>query len=279
MVVRQVGAKLTEAWGQPVVLEHRPGAGGNIGTDYVAKATPDGYTLLMCNFGPSSVAPSLYPNLPYDPVKDFASITLAATFPNLLVVHPSVPANSVGELIAVAKAKPGQLNFGSAGVGTSGHLAGELFNLMAGVKMVHVPYKGNSAALTDLLAGQLQVMFMNVGVPLPFVKSGRLRALGVTSDKRSPVLPDMPTVAESGLPGYELVPWIGFCAPAGTPRDIIAKLNTEMVKALKNPQVQEACLAQGLETTSSSPEQLDAFIKVQMAKLGRVVKDAQIKVE
>lgn len=279
LIVRQVGAKLTEAWSQPVVLEHRPGAGGALGADYVAKAAPDGYTLILGSSANYAVAPSLYSKLPYNPLKDFAPITMAVTYPNLLVVHPEVAANTVSELIALAKAKPGQLNYASAGAATSSHLAGELFSLTAGVKMVHVPYKGNSVALTDLVGGRVQLMFSNVGPPLPFVKSGRLRALGMTSAKRSSVLPDMPTVAESGLPGYEIIVWNCFSAPAGTPKDVISKLNTEIVKALRNPQVQSALLAQGMEAAPSSPEQLQAYAEAEVAKWARVVKEANIKVE
>jgi tripartite-type tricarboxylate transporter receptor subunit TctC len=219
-IVQLVGPKLTEAWGQQVLMDHRPGAGGVIGNAAGAKAAPDGYTLLMGNFGPTALAPSLYARLPYDPVKDFAAITLAITLPDLLLVHPSVPANTVREFTALARAKPGQLTFSSSGAGSSSHLAAELLKMMAGIDLVHVPYKGTMPALTDTMSGQVQVIFVNVGPALPFVKAGKLKALGVTSAKRTPVVPDLHTLAESGLPGYEIIPWVGFFAPAGTPKDI-----------------------------------------------------------
>lgn len=278
-IVHLVGPKLTEAWGQQVLMDHRPGAGGVIGTDVVAKAAPDGHTLLVGSIGPSSISPALNPNLPYDPVKDFSAISLAIAYPNMLVVNPSLPVNSVGELIALAKAKPGQLNFASSGAGASNHLAAELLNIMAGIKLVHVPYKGQMPALNDTISGQVQVSFANVGVVLPFVKAGRLRALGVTSAKRSPVIPDQPSIAESGVPGYEIITWAGLWAPAGTPRDILAKLNSETVKALRNPEVQKAFLAQGVETTPTTPEQADAFLKSEIVKWAGVVKAANIKVD
>ena len=278
-IVQLVGPKLTEAWGQQVLMDHRPGAGGVVGTESASKAAPDGYTLLLGSIGPSSVSPALNPRLSYDPVKDFSPISLAIAYPNVLVVNPSLPVSSVRELIALAKAKPGQLNFGSSGAGTSNHLAAELLNLMAGIKLVHVPYKGQVPALTDTISGQVQVAFVNVGPVLPFIKAGKLRALGVTSAKRSPVVPDQPTIAESGVPGYEIITWVGFWAPAGTPKDIIAKLNTEIVKALRNPEVQAAFLAQGVEATPSTPEQAEAFLKSEITKWAEVVKAANIKVD
>lgn len=278
-IVQLVGPKLTEAWGQQVIMDHRPGAGGVIGNAAGAKAAPDGYTLLMGNFGPTALAPSLYARLPYDPVRDFAAITLAITLPDLLLVHPSVPANTVQEFIALARAKPGQLTFSSSGAGSSSHLAAELLKMMAGIDLVHVPYKGTMPALTDTMSGQVQVIFVNVGPALPFVKAGKLKALGVTSAKRTPVVPDLQTLAESGLPGYEIIPWVGFFAPAGTPKDIIAKLNAEIVKVLRNPEVQAAFLAQGAETAPMTREQTEAFLKSEIAKWAKVVKAANIKVE
>ncbi|MDP3135409.1 MAG: tripartite tricarboxylate transporter substrate binding protein [Burkholderiaceae bacterium] len=278
-IVQQIGPKLTQAWGQQVLMDHRAGATQIIGTQLAARAAPDGYTLFMCNSAPFSGNVALYPSVPYDPVKDFAAITVAVTYPNVLVVHPSVAANSVQELIALAKARPGQLNFASAGPGSSSHISGELFNLMAGVKMIHVPYKGNSLAVTDLVGGQVQAMFSNVGPVLPHIKSGRLKALGVTSAQRFGTAPDIPTIAESGLPGFEIIAWVGFCAPAATPRDIIAKLNTEIVRALRSPDVQKALRDAGAETAPMTTEQMDAFIKTDMAKWARVVKDANIKLD
>lgn len=278
-IVQQIGPKLTQAWGQQVLMDHRAGATQMIGTQLAAKAAPDGYTLFMCNSAPFSGNVALYPSVPYDPVKDFAAITVAVTYPNVLVVHPSVSANSVRELIALAKARPGQINYASAGSGSSSHISGELFNLMAGVKMTHVPYKGNSLAVTDLVGGQVQAMFSNVGPVLPFIKSGRLKALGVTSAQRFGTAPDLPTIAESGLPGFEIIAWVGFCAPAATPRDIITKLNTEIVRALRSPDVQKALRDAGADTAPMTTEQMDAFIKADMAKWARVVKDANIKLD
>lgn len=278
-IVQLVGAKLTDAWGQQVYMEHRPGAGGVIGTAAAAKALPDGYTLLLGSIGPSSVSPSLYSKLPYDPVTDFTAISLAITYANLLVVHPSVPANSVSELIALAKAKPGQLNIASSGTGTSSHLAGELFKQMAQIDLLYLHYKGTLPALTDAMSGHVQVLFGNVGPTLPMVKSGRLKALGVTSAKRSSVVPDVPTLAESGVPGYEVITWVGFWAPTGTPQGIIAKLNTEIVKALKNPEVQATFLSQGVETAPTTPEQADEFLKSEIKKWAQVVKTAGITLD
>jgi tripartite-type tricarboxylate transporter receptor subunit TctC len=278
-IVQLVGAKLTDAWGQQVLMDHRPGAGGVVGTAGAAKAAPDGHTLLLGSIGPSSVSPSLYAKLPYDSVNDFAAITLAITYSNLLVVHPSVPANTTQQLVALAKAKPGQLTIASSGTGTSSHLAGELLKQMAGIDMLYVHYRGTIPALTDTMSGQVQALFGNVGPTLPFVKSGKLKALGVTSAKRSRAFPDLPTLAESGVPGYEVITWVGFWAPAGTPKDIIAKLNTEIVKALRNPEVQASFLTQGVETAPSTPEQADAFLKSEIAKWAKVVKAANIKLD
>lgn len=276
-VIQQVGPKLTEAWGQPLIMDHRPGANGAIGAMAAVKSPADGYTLFMCSNASFSGNAALFPNLSYDPVKDFAAITVGTVFPSLLVIHPSVPANNVQELIAYARANPGKLNYASSGSGGSAHVAAESFNMMAGTKMTHVPYKGNSVALTDLVGGQVQLMFANVGPALPFVKSGRLKSLGVTSPARFSVTPDIPTVAEAGLPGFEMVPWIGFCAPAGTPREIVLKLNAEINKALRNPEVQKAFAATGAETAPMTTEQMDTFVKNDIAKWIQVVKAANIK--
>lgn len=278
-IVQVVGAKLTEAWGQQVLMEHRPGAGGVIGTTAAAKAAPDGYTLLLGSIGPNSVSPSLYAKLPYDPVNDFAAITMATTYSNLLVVHPSVPANTLQELIALAKAKPGALNIASSGTGTSSHLAGELLKQMAGINLLHVHYKGTVPALTDTVGGQVQVFFGNIGPTMPFVKNGKLRALGVTSAKRSPAAPDLPTLAESGVPGYEVITWTAFFAPAETPKEILARLKTEIVKALAHPEVRAAFSAQGAEAAPSTAEQAEQFLKSEIAKWARTVKEGNIKLD
>lgn len=269
---RAIGQKLTESWGQQVVVDNRSGAGGIIGSDIVAKATPDGYTLLMGFVGTHAINPSLYTKIPYDNVKDFEPVSLVATATIILVLHPSVSATSVGELISLAKSKPGELTFGSPGNGTPQHLAGELFNTMAGVKMVHVPFKGAVPAIIDLLGGRILLIFSSAPPALPHVKTGKLRALAVTSAKRSYVAPDLPTISESGLPGYEVINWYGVLAPAGTQKAIVAKLNPEIVKILNMPDVKERLSAVGIETFSSTPAQFAAFIKDETAKWAKVVK-------
>ncbi|MCU0806296.1 MAG: tripartite tricarboxylate transporter substrate binding protein, partial [Burkholderiales bacterium] len=225
ILARLIGAKMQENWGQPVVVDNKPGAGGNIGAEFVARSPADGYTLVMGTVGTHAINASLYSKMPYDPIKDFAPVIFVASTPNLLVVNPSVPATTVQELIALAKAKPGQLSYGSPGIGTSVHVSGELFNTMAGVKTVHVPYKGRQFAIPDLLGGQIQFMFDNMPSALPVAKEGKLRALAVTSAKRHPAAPDIPTMSESGLPGFEATSWFAVYAPSGTPPDVIAKLN------------------------------------------------------
>jgi tripartite-type tricarboxylate transporter receptor subunit TctC len=272
ILARSVGQKLGEALGQQVIIDNRPGAGGNIGSDMVAKAAPDGYTLLMGTVGTHAINPSLYPKMPYDHVKDFAPIALVAGVPNVLVVNPSVEAKSMQELIALAKAKPGQLSFASSGNGTSIHLSAELFKTMAGVDMLHVPYKGSAPALTDLIGGQVNLMFDNLTSSLSYIKAGKLRALAVTSSKRSPALPDVPTIAEAGLPGFEASSWFGVFAPAGTPPEIIARLNKEIVKALSSAELKERLAGQGAEAVGDSPEQFAAHIKSETAKWAKVVK-------
>lgn len=269
---RAIGQKLTESWGQQVVVDNRSGAGGIIGSDIVAKATPDGYTLLMGFVGTHAINPSLYTKIPYDNVKDFEPVSLVATATIILVLHPSVSAKSVGELISLAKSKPGELTFGSPGNGTPQHLAGELFNTMAGVKMVHVPFKGAVPAIIDLLGGRVSLIFSSAPPALPHVKTGKIRALAVTSAKRSSVAPDLPTISESGLPGYEVINWYGVLAPAGAQKAIVAKLNAEIVKILNMPDVKERLSAVGIETFSSTPAQFAAFIKDETAKWAKVVK-------
>jgi tripartite-type tricarboxylate transporter receptor subunit TctC len=275
---RTLAAKFTEAWGQPAVVENKPGANTVIGVDYVAKSAPDGYTLLIVAF-PFAVTPSLLKNMPYDTVKDFAPIAWAAVSPNALVVNPNVPVKSVAELIALAKAKPGSLSYASTGNGSSNHISMELFKSLAGVDIVHIPYKGSGPAVTDLLGGQVHVMFDNAPNVMPHVKAGKLRALGMSGAKRSSFAPDIPTVAESGVPGYEVAVWFGVVAPAGTPREIIQKLNAEVLKILAMPDVRERFLSQGVEPVGSTPEQFGEHIKSQMAKWGKVVQDAGVKAE
>jgi tripartite-type tricarboxylate transporter receptor subunit TctC len=280
IMARAIGQKLTEAWKQPVVVDNRAGAGGNIGADFVAKSAPDGYTLLMGAVATHAINPSLYSKIPYDPVKDFAPVALVAQVPNILVVNPAVPAKTVRELIDLARAKPGTLNFGSGSTGSTGHLAGELFNTMAGVKMVHIPYKGAAPATADLLGGQVQLMFDNLASALPNVKAGKLRALAVTTLARSPAIPELPTIAESGLPGFDLTTWFGLLVPAGTPPEIVARLNAEIVRALDAKDMRERLEKMGAEPLSNNtPERFAAFIRSEAAKYARVVKDSGAKVD
>ena len=280
IMARAIGQKLTEAWSQPVVVDNRAGAGGNIGADLVAKSTADGYTLLMGAVATHAINPTLYAKLPYDPVKDFAPVALVAQVPNILVVNPSVPARSVRELIDLVRARPGYLNFGSGSTGSTGHLAGELFNTMAGVKMVHIPYKGGAPAMADLLAGQVQLMFDNLANALPQVKAGRLRALAVTTLARSPAMPELPTIAESGLPGFDLTTWFGVMAPARTPPEIVVKLNAEIVRALNAKDMRERLEKMGAEPPpNNTPERFAAFIGSEAAKYAKVVRDSGAKVE
>jgi len=275
---RTLAAKFSESWGQPAVVDNKPGGNTLIGGEFVAKSAPDGHTLLIVAF-PFSVVPSLFKTMPYDTVKDFAPVILAATSPNLLVVHPSLPVNTVGELIALAKAKPGSLSYASTGNGSSNHISMELFKSLAGVNIVHIPYKGSGPAVSDLIGGQVQLMFDNTPNVLPQVKAGRLRALGSSGTKRSPLTPEVPTVAEAGVAGYEVMVWFGVVAPAGTPREIIGKLNAEVMKILAMPDVRERFLAQGVEPVGSTPEQFGEHIRAQMAKWAKVVQDAGVKAE
>ncbi|HEY5861743.1 MAG TPA: tripartite tricarboxylate transporter substrate binding protein, partial [Casimicrobiaceae bacterium] len=279
ILARAASQKLSETWGQQALVDNRPGAGGNIGAELVAKAPPDGYTLLMGTVGTHAINASLYPKMPYDHVKDFAPVILVAGVPNVLVVHPSLPVNSVQELIAYAKANPGKLNFASSGSGTSIHLSGELFKVMTGVQMTHIPYKGSAPALTDLVGGQVQLMFDNLPSSLAFIKAGKLRALAVTSAQRSPALPDVPTVAESGVPGFEASSWFGLLAPAGTPRDIVTKINADTQKWLASPDAKDKLAAQGAAAAGGSPEDFAKHIQAETAKWARVVKESGAKVE
>ena len=277
-LARTVGAKLQAAWGQPVVVENRPGGATVIGIDQVAKSPPDGYTLVIVPFS-FAVNPFIFAKLPYDSQKDFAPITLAATTANLLVVHPSLPVNSVKELIALAKAKPGTLSYASTGIGSSNHLSMEKFKQMAGVDITHVPYKGSGPAVTDLIGGQVHLMFDNVSNVLPHIKAGKLKVLAVTTPARSPLLPDVPTVAEAGVPGYEVAVWFGIAAPAGTPKPVIDKLNGEIVNALKQPEVKAQFAALGVESVGSGVEPFAAHIAAQRAMWSKVVRDAGVTPE
>ncbi len=280
IMARAIGQKLTEAWGQAVVVDNRAGAGGNIGADLVAKSPADGYTLLMGAVATHAINPTLYAKIPYDPVKDFSPVALVAQVPNILVVTPSIAAKTVKELIDLARAKPGSLNFGSGSTGSTGHLAGELFNTMAGVKMVHIPYKGGAPAMADLLGGQVQLMFDNLANALPNVKAGKLRALAVTTLARSRAMPELPTIAESGLPGFDLTTWFGVMAPAGTAPEIVAKLNAEIVLALNAKDMHERLEKMGAEVpANNTPEHFAAFIRAEATKYAKVVKDSGARVD
>jgi len=278
IVGRTVAQKLSEMWGQPVVVDNRPGGGTTIGTDAVAKAPADGYTLLVTP-APFTINPSLLAKLPYDALTDFAPITLINTTPLVLVVNPGVPAKSVKELIALAKARPGKLNFGSSGSGGSNHLAGELFNAMAGVKMVHIPYKGNAPALIDLAGGHVDLIFNGLTSALPLIKSGKLRALAVTSMQRSAALPDAPTLDEVALKGFVAVAWNGLGAPANTPRDVIAKINADVLRIVSSPELKERLKAEGSDPVGSTPGQYAAFLRAEVAKWAKVIKFAGVKAE
>ncbi len=279
ILARAIGFELQKAWGQTVVIENKPGAGGNTGADLVAKSPADGYTLLMCTVGTHAINMSLYAKMPYDAVKDFEPVVLVAGVPNLLVVHPSVNAKNVRELTALAKAQPGKLNVASSGNGTSIHLSAELYKQMAGVDILHVPYKGSAPAVADLLGGQVQMMFDNMPVSLPHVKAGKLRALAVTSMTRSPALPDVPTMDEEGLKGFDATSWFGLVAPAGTPKDIVAKLNAASVKALATPDMRERLAAQGADPIGNTPDQFAAFIKSEIEKWAKIVKASGARID
>ncbi len=276
---RVVGQKLQESWGQPVVVETRPGAGGTIGADLVAKSAPDGYTLLVGSSAEVTVGVSLYPKLPYHPVKDLAPVIAIGPVPNILMVNPAVPATSVKEFVALAKSKPGQLNFASSGNGTTGHLAGEMFKLQAGIDMVHIPYRGSPPALTDLLGGRVSMMFGPLTTGLPHVKAGKLRALAVSGAKRSSAAPGVPTMIESGFPEFEASIWWGILAPAGTPKDIITRLNAEIGRILQLPDVRETLSRQGAEPAGGTPEQYAAFIRTEIAKWAKVIKESGARID
>jgi tripartite-type tricarboxylate transporter receptor subunit TctC len=275
---RIIGAKVQDAWGQPVVVENRTGGGGNIGADAVAKSAPDGYTLNMSAIGPHAVNVSLFSKMPYDPVKDFAAIALVLEAEGLLVVHPSVPANNVSELIAYARANPGKLTFASAGPGTASHLAGELFKTMAKVDLLHVPYKGNVPAITDLLAGQTSLIFATMPTVLPHAKAGKVRALATIGAARSAAAPELPTIGES-LKGFEVNNWIGLFAPAGTPPEIVRRWNAEVMRVMRSPDIQARLPVDGARFTANTPEEFSAFVKSEIAKWAPVVKASGARVD
>jgi len=284
IVARSLGVELQRMWQQPVVIENRPGAGGNIGSELVAKSANDGYTLLMGTVGTHAINAALFAQsgnkMPFDPVKDFVPITLAAGVPNVMVVNSKLPVNTVAEFITYAKSRPGQLNMASSGNGTSIHLTGELFKTMTGTYMVHLPYRGSAPALTDLLAGNTNVMFDNLPSALPHIKSGRLRALAVTSRERSTALPDTPTVEEAAnLKGFDASSWFGLFAPAGTPRAIIDKIQVDVAKALAVPEVRERFVAQGAQPGGTTPDQFTAFIRAETDKWTKVVKISNARVD
>lgn len=277
IAARIVGQIYAERWGQQVIIDPRPGAGGNIASELVAKSPPDGYTLLTCAFA-FTVNPSLFSKLPFDTLKDFAPVSLFAYTANFLTVHPSVPARSVKEFIALAKAQPGQISFGSAGNGTASHLAGELMNSMAGIKLLHIPYKGSGLAHTDLLGGHISSAFPGVAISLPHIRAGRLRALGVTGLKRAETLPEVPTISESGLQGFEVISWYGLLAPAATSPDIVQRLNAELNRALIEPGSAERVKALGMDTLHGTPADFDAFIRREVSKWGKVIKQVGVRV-
>ena len=272
ILVRVIASKLTNALKQQVIVDNRPGAGGNIGADLVAKSVPDGYTLVMGTVATHSINQTLYKKLPFDPIKDFAPIILVATAPNVLVVNPKLPIKTVKDLIALAKSKPGEISFASGGNGTSHHIGGSLFQKLTAVQMTHVPYKGSGAALPDLIGGQVDMMFDNLPSSMPHIKSGALRAIATTGAARSAVLPNLPTVAEAGVPGFEMTVWYGLLAPAKTPQAIIDRLNLEITKILRMPDIKARFIAQGAEPTPGTPQQLGAFIKEKTAQWAPIVK-------
>ncbi len=278
LVARVVGQKMAEAWAQQVVVDNRPGANGMIGADLVAKANPDGYSLLLSSIGPMAINASLY-KMPYDIVADFAPISYTGNVTNLLVVHPSVAAANVKELIALAKAQPGKLTFGSSGTGGAPHMAVELFKILAKVNVVHVPYKGGGPAMADLVGGQISGSFASMPSSIPFVRAGKLRALAVTAPKRSPAEPQVPTISEAGIPGFAVLDWQGLFTTAKTPPAIVNKLNAEVVRILALPDVAEKLAVAGVEIQTSTPREWGDFVKSEIAKWGKVVKEAGIKVE
>jgi len=276
---RLIAQKLTEMWGQSVVVENKPGAGGNIGADLVAKSPPDGYTILLGALSTHAVNPSLYKSMPYDAVKDFAPITLIAITPNVLVVNAASPVNNVKEFVAYTKANPGKLSFGSGSNGSAGHLAGELYKVETGTDAVHIPFKGGAPATQALLAGDTQFMFDNLANAMAQVKAGKLKALAVTTAQRSPLVPELPTMAEAGLPGFDISTWYGLFAPAGTPPAIVARWNADVTKILNSPDVRAKFVADGAEPSPDTPEQFARMISSELAKYARIIKASGAKVD
>ncbi len=278
IVPRIIGQSLGEELGQNIVIDNRPGAGGNISAEIVKNSAPDGYTLMLITIGTHAINKSLYSKLPYDPVKDFAPVVLVGSSPNILIANPSLPVSSVKDLVALARAKPGSLNFSSSGSGTSVHLSGEMFNILAGAKTTHVPYRGAAEAMTDLIAGRVQFMFATASSALPFVRSGKVKALAVTSGQRHHTLPDVPAMSET-LPGFVVTGWYGFVAPAQTPRPIVGKLNAGFIKVLNTRDLRERLSAQGIDPLTSTPDELGAHIRSEIVKWEKVVKESGAKVE
>jgi len=279
IMARPIGRRLQEFLGQPVVIENRPGASGNIAAEFVARAPADGYTIYLAQIVAVSISPSLFSKLPYDPVRDFAPVSLIATGPNLLVVHPALPVKSVKDLVALARSRPGAMSYASAGSGTAIHLAAEMFKVAAGIDLVHVPYKGSSPAGIDLMAGQVSFMFDSAPPVMNFVKNGRMRLLAVTSARRSALMPDVPTLAESGLPGFDFSTWWGLMAPANTPRPIVDRLNAELGRTLKLPDVRERFEAVGAEPRHTTPEEFAALIRAEIPRFAKLVKAAGVRVD
>lgn len=279
ILARAIGPKLTAAWGQPVVIENKTGANGNVGAEFVVRSAPDGYTMLLSDVGALAISPSVYPSLPFDPIKDFAPVIMISYSPHVLAVHPSVPANNIKELIAFAKANPGKLNFANSGTGGAPHLAGVDFAQRADIKWTYIQYKGGSAATTDVVAGVSNVLFNGMLATYPSVKGGRLRGLAVTSAERAASAPDLPTVAESGMPGFVTGSYQGLLAAAGTPREVIAKLNAELSRALSTPEIKDMLAKQGTEVRAGTPEALGTFIAAEKARWATVVRDAGIKAD
>jgi len=277
ILARSVGMRLTEAWGQQMVIDNRAGAAGNIGAEMVAKAAPDGYTLLTASSGMLTVNPALFRKLPYDVLRDFAPVTMATSVTNIMVVHPALPAKSVRELLDIARQRPGQLSYASSGMGSASHLSMELLKSMARIDVAHIPYKGAHPGVVDLVAGQVQVMLIGLPVALPHVKTGRLRALAVA--QASAALPNMPTIAQSGLPGFTVVNWLGVLAPAGTPREIISRLNTEIVRMVHLPEVKARLLVEGFEPIGSTPEKLGEEMRAWIPRWGEIIRKAGIRAE
>jgi tripartite-type tricarboxylate transporter receptor subunit TctC len=279
VLARVIASKLGPALGTSVIVDNKPGAGGNIGSDYVAKSAPDGYTILGGTISSHAINVSLYPNMPYDPIKSFQPVTLIGTLPNVLVVNANSPYHNLKDLIAAAKARPEALTFGSSGNGTSQHLSSELFQSMTGAKMLHIPYKGSAPAMQALLGQQVDLVFENILAAVPLIQSGKLRALGVTSSKRATSLPDVPSLSEAGLPGYEIVSWQAVFAPAGTPQPIVQRLATEIGKIINEPDVKSRLAGLGVEPSGAGPAELAALQKSEVAKWGKLIKAANIKVE